>query len=467
MPAHSVLDWGALQGAMEGEVVLPGSPGYEPVRKPAIANFHDVRPQAIARCGTAADVAEVISFAARSGLPTAVRSGGHCFAGRSSTGGIVIDVAPMRSFSVSGGVASVGAGTRLGDLYDALAEHDLTIPAGCAPSVGIAGLTLGGGFGILGRKYGLTSDRLLAAQVVLSDGREVECDAHHDEELFWALRGAGGARFGVITSLLFKTVPSPETTSFHLVWPLADAATVIGAWQAWAPTGPDELAASLLVNATGDTDHPPLVNLFGVVLGNGTDAAHQLDAFVGRVGEDPVSSSRTPLSFRDTKRHLAEHGPGEDRPGHAFAKSEFFGRPLPAEAIAALVDNLDEGRAPGEARELDFTPWGGAYNRARPDATAFVHRDAVFLLKHEVVIAPLASGAERYAARRWLTRSWASVHAWGSGGVYPNFPDPELDDWGSAYHGDNLDRLRRVKARYDPGGFFSTPQSLHESQLDT
>jgi FAD/FMN-containing dehydrogenase len=147
------------------------APDYEAVRKPSIARFDHVRPQAIVRCRTPTDVAETVALARRSGLQTATRSGGHCFAGRSSTRGVVIDVTPMCSVSVAGGVATVGAGARLGDLYDALAEHELTIPAGCGPSVGIAGLTLGGGLGILGRRHGLTCDHLLSAQVVLADGR--------------------------------------------------------------------------------------------------------------------------------------------------------------------------------------------------------------------------------------------------------------------------------------------------------
>jgi FAD/FMN-containing dehydrogenase len=225
-------DWGALQSAIAGEVVLPGSPDYESARKPAIARFHDVRPQVVVLCRTPEDVSETISLASRCGLTTATRSVGHCFAGHSSTREMVIDVSPMRSVSVSGGVATVGAGARLGDVYDSLDEHGLTIPTGCGPSVGIAGLTLGGGLGILGRKYGLISDQLLAAQIVLADGRVVECDEHHDGELLWALRGAGGGNFGVVTSLTFKTFPAPDGTAFHLIWPHTQATALIDAWQA-------------------------------------------------------------------------------------------------------------------------------------------------------------------------------------------------------------------------------------------
>jgi hypothetical protein len=124
--------------------------------------------------------------------------------------------------------------------------------------------------------------------------------------------------------------------------------------------------------------------------------------------------------------------------------------------MVALADNLAEGRATGESRELDFTPWGGAYNRVRSDATAFAHRNALFLLKHGVVVDTGAPEAATGAARRWLAGSYASVHPWGSGGVYPNFPDPDLDDWARAYHGTNLDRLLRIRAKYDPAGFFAS-----------
>ena len=471
---RAASDWDALQRAIAGAVILPGSPNYESVRKSAIARFHDVRPQVVVLCETPADVSEAILLARRTGLETAIRSGGHCFAGRSSTSGMVIDVSPMRSVSVSGGVAQVGAGARLGDVYDSLEEQGLTIPAGCGPSVGIAGLTLGGGLGILGRRYGLTSDQLLAAQVVLADPRVVECDDHHDGELFWALRGAGGGTFGVVTSLTFNTIPAPDATAFHLLWPHTEAAALIDAWQNWAPYGPDELAASLLVIASGDVDRPPVVNLFGATLGTESDTTELLDELVARVGVDPISAFHKQMSYRHIKRYLAELGDemaGDDQfgeilqrepsqQGHPYSKSEFFRRPLPSEAIAALVENLQKGRVAGQSRELDFTPWSGAYNRVPTDATAFVHREELFLLKQSVVVYPYASSAEREVARSWLLRSWASVHPWGSGGVYQNFPDPDLEDWAHAYYGTNFDRLVRVKGRYDSDDFFHSQQSL-------
>ena len=199
-----------------------------------------------------------------------------------------------------------------------------------------------------------------------------------------------------------------------------------------------------------EVEQPPLVHLFGAMAGGEAATMELLDGLVARAGADPASASSRHAPYRETKQYLADHGPGDEREhGHPFSKSEFFPRPLPREAIHALVGNLTERRVPGESRELDFTPWGGAYNRVPADATAFAHRDELFLLKHAVVVEPGAPSAAREAARRRLARSWSLVHPWGSGGVYPNFPDPDLDDWAPAYHGGNRERLLRVRARCD------------------
>jgi FAD/FMN-containing dehydrogenase len=467
----TAADWQALQAAIAGGVVVPGAPDYESVRKPAMARFDNVRPAAVVLCKTPADVAATIGLARRTHLPAVIRSGGHSVAGRSSTTGIVIDTTPMGSVSLAGEVATVGAGVRLGGLYDALAEHGLTIPAGSGPSVGIAGLTLGGGLGILGRTHGLTCDHLLRAEVVLADGRVVECDQQHDQELFWALRGAGGGNFGVVTSLVFRTRPAPTATVFQLSWPLAHAAALIGAWQAWAPTGPDALDATLRLTAPGDDERPPQAELVGTVLGSDAAAAELLDQLVARAGADPAATARRQLPYRAAMRYLDELGSVDDQhqraapdqppqQGHLFTKSEFFRQPLPDETITALVEHLARGSAGGHAREVTFTPWGGTYNRVPPDATAFVHRDELFVVQHLVTVSPDAPTTATDAARGWLARSWALVHRWGSGGVYPNFPDPDLQDWAHAYYGSNYDRLLGVKARYDPDNFFRFHQSL-------
>jgi FAD/FMN-containing dehydrogenase len=448
--------WRELAAALEGEVVLPGAARYDEVRRPQIPRFHDVRPRAVVLCRTSADVAEAIAFARRSGIEVAVRSGGHDFAGRSSGPGMVLDLTPMHSLEVSDGAATIGPGFRLGDLYAALAGHEVTIPAGCGATVGIGGQALGGGLGLLGRSRGLTSDQMVAAEVVLADGRVLECDEQRHEDLFWALRGAGAQGLGVVTRLTLRTVPEPAATAFHLMWPYERASALIAAWQEWSPPGPDGLAASLLVTVGGEAGAAPVVHLFGSMIGSETETAALLDEFVSVAGADPASSERAHMRYGSLKSYLAERGPGdqEDEDGRPYMKSEFFRAPLPAGAVEELVERFVRGRRPGEARKLDFMPWGGAYNRVSADATAFPHREELFLLEHSVVVPAGFDAATTEAARAWLSDSWELVHPSGSGGVYANFPDKDLPDEDRAYWGDNLERVRLVKERYDPQGVF-------------
>ena len=402
--------------------------------RPALARFKEIRPARVASCASPHEVASAIAAARRDGLPLAVRSGGHCFAGRSSTEGVVIDVSPMSAVEVAEGRARIGAGALLGDVYDALDAYGVTIPAGCGTDVGIAGLTLGGGLGILGRLHGVLSDSLLAAEVVLADGRVVDAD----DDLLWALRGAGGGRFGVVTSLELATVPAPRMTAFETFW--TDAAALIAAWQEWAPDAPDALAASLLITAGDGLE----VKLFGAFAG----PEAELRALVAPLGE-PLSASFHHGSAREAKRFLAGlGGAGEDDTAGAYMRSEYFAERLPADAIAALVAGL---AGDGFTRELDFSPWGGAYCRVPVEATAFAHRDARFLLKQSAAV---DAGGPIAEARGWLDRSYAITHPYGTGGAYPNFPEDALDPWAREYHGANLERLLELKRRYDPEGVF-------------
>ena len=168
------------------------------------------------------------------------------------------------------------------------------------------------------------------------------------------------------------------------------------AWQSWAPAAAEELAASLLVTAPDNPEEPSVVHLFGAMLGTQADTDELLEQLP--TPTDPASAVRLSASHREAKRYLAEHGPGDQRSGgHAFSKSEFFTRLLPESTITALIEHLATGRTAGESRELDFTPWGGAYNRVRADATAFPHRQARFLLKH-------ARGARNRRQGRGLAR---------------------------------------------------------------
>jgi FAD/FMN-containing dehydrogenase len=464
----TAIGWSALHAAIDGEVLLPGSPAYEDASKPFNARFADLRPDAVVRCATPQDIAEGLSFVRRHGLSRAPRSGGHDFAGRSSTHGAVIDVTPMASVAVSGDVARIGAGARLGQVYDRLQEQGLTIPGGTCPSVGVAGLTLGGGLGILGRAYGVTSDHLIGAEIILANGQILTCDQDRDSDLFWALRGAGAASFGVVTSLTFRPVPAPAVmTNIHADWDHRDAVPVVDAWQRWAPRAPDGLAASLKMTGAAEMERRPSLDLYATFLGTEAEAMEIFDQLVVRAGSYPTATSVELMSYLETRRFWSElgtanGGPEASPPQHSclFSKSEFFRRPVPTDAIAALVEIFTGDRAAGQSRELDFMPWGGAYNRVPADATAFVHRDELFQVKHAAAVDLDTPLGEKEAAHRWVNASWTAVHPWGSGRVFQNFPDPDLDGWANAYYGSNLDRLLRIKARYDPERFFRAHQSL-------
>ena len=446
-----VGDLDRLAAGLDGVLAEPGSSDYDDARAPALARFRDVRPRAVVRCASVADVARAIRFARLSGLHLVPRGGGHCFAGRSSSEGLVLDLARLDGIAVTpDGRAIIGAGARLGRVYDALHEHARTLPAGCGPTVGIAGLTLGGGLGLLGRRYGLTCDRLVGATVVLADGEVVECDGAREPDLFWALRGAGGGQFGVVTSLVFDPVPAPLATRFEVRWPAVDAAAVVAAWQDWAPDAPDDVSASLTVIAGAGQE--TRVVMFGCAL---RGAAPTRDLLAGSFapGTRPQLRLRDDLSYPDLKRSFASLDGGVPASGAddpSASRSEFFSAPLAGAAIGELLEAM-AGAGTSGRRELNFTPMGGAYNRVPAGATAFVHRAERFLLEH------VGSGD---AAAPWVERSWAIAHRHGSGRVYPNFPDPQLTDWAEAYHGPNHARLAAVKRRYDPGRLFRFPQSL-------
>jgi hypothetical protein len=209
------------------------------------------------------------------------------------------------------------------------------------------------------------------------------------------------------------------------------------------------MAASLLLNADPGALR---VRVFGAMAASEAETAERLEQLAAAAGAAPTAARVQHGSYREAKRFLSGLGEAdEEDTGHPFSKSEFFAQRLPAEAIDALVAHL--GTAP-TAAELDFSPWSGAYTRVAPEATAFAHRDARFLLKQAVVVDADAREGGRAAARDWLARSWQLAHPFGTGGVYPNFPDPDLDDWDAAYHGANRERLHAVKRRYDPDGVF-------------
>jgi FAD/FMN-containing dehydrogenase len=448
-----------LERALVGPVVAPGRPAYDAARQPYNARY-TARPRAIAYPAGPGDVARAIRWARRHGVRIAARSGGHSYAAYSSTGGLVLDLGALRAVRVdrTRRQATVGAGARLIDVYAALWEQGLTVPAGTCPTVGLAGLALGGGVGFSSRRMGLTCDNLRAVQIVTADGRVRTCDADSTADLFWALRGGGGGNFGVVTRLVFRAHPVGRVSTFRITWPWANAARAVAAWQGWAPDAPDGLFSVLQLAAPGAGTRLA-VGSSGQFFGSAA-ALRQLVEPLVAAGAATVSVSS--MSYWDaTLRWAGCDELGEcRRRGHAVfaAKSHYAKRPFSRAAIEQLVGWVERRQVrgvPGRGSVL-LDSHGGAIARVPRAATAFAHRDARFQLQYLTYWDRAGDGP---AALGWLRGVHAAMRPHTSG-AYVNYIDPELRDWQRAYYGANLARLRRVKRRYDPQNVFRFRQSI-------
>lgn len=443
--------WEALEQALDGELLRPDDDGYAEASLLFNRRFDDLRPAAIAFVTSAADVAECLRFLRAHGIPPAVRSGGHSYAGWSSGNGrLVIDVRRMNAITVHPGVARIGAGARLGDVYAALAEHGVTISGGTCPSVGVSGLTLGGGHGLLSRAYGLSCDNLVEATVVTADGAVRTCSAEQEPDLFWALRGAGNGSLGVVTELRLSTHAVHESSSADLVWPWSRAAAVVAAWQDWAPDLPDEMWAALrLQNDAGG----PSVSVVAFALGGHDDLAGQLAALPdGRTRHE----IRTELHLDTVRRFAADTSEPAERPSYDV-RSDFFAHSMPAGAIGAAIATVANAPA-GVAASVAAVAMGGAVNRRPAHETAFVHRHHRFLAQYEASWG-YDDGTAAADAEEWLSAIHSALRPYVSGEAYQNDFDPRLPGWRRAYYGSAADRLAEIKRRYDPERTFDFPRT--------
>jgi FAD/FMN-containing dehydrogenase len=476
----SAADWQALGRRLSTrELVVPGQAGYTTARQLFDPRFDAVEPAGIAYCGTPQDVSACLAFVRRFGLPVAARSGGHSYGGWSSSTGLIVDVTRMNTLRVAAGgrTVQVGTGTRLVDFYSGLAAHGLAVPGGSCPTVGVAGLTLGGGVGVLSRQYGLTSDHLEAVQIVTADGTIRDCDAQRNSDLLWACRGGGGGNFGVVTSFTFRTHQLSQLVVFFLSWPWSQAARVVDGWQSWVPSTPDALWSNLhLIASPGGP--LPTVSVGGTYLGPVRAVEGLLSTLYAAVGSAPASPYVAETSYLHAMMVEAGcadlsvsqcHRPTQTANGQvarepSYGKSDFFTTRLPPAAIQALVSGIERVPAvPGAASgvgAIAFDALGGAVNRVDPAATAFVHRDALFLAQYSTSWRWGAPDREVASQRAWLRQFYATLHPYASGHAYQNYLDPDLAGWRQAYYGTNYPRLARIKATYDPGQVFRFPQGI-------
>lgn len=480
-------DWTALRGELSsGRLVLPADRDYDGARLLFDPKFDAARPAAIAYCALPGEVSACLAFARKFGVPVAARSGGHSYGGWSTTPGLVIDVSRMADVTLDVGArtARVGAGTLLIDLYDLLAAYGQAVPGGSCPTVGIAGLALGGGVGVVGRLFGLTCDNVIAVQIVTADGAIRECSADREPDLFWACRGGGGGSFGVVTAFTFRTYPAPDLVLFFLRWPWSAAAQVVAAWQDWAPAAPDELWSNMHLSAVPGGALPQ-ISVGGTVAGSTAQAEALLRRLYAAVGSEPDSvfvQSEQYLTCMLVEAgcsaetvaqcHLPSRNPAGtlSRPPE-YAKSDFYTRPLSPAGIRTLIDQVQlmgqVAGAEGASGSVAFDAFGGAINRVAASDTAFVHRDALFLAQYSTTWTPPpgstgagASTSGVAAQRAWLATFHAAMRPYASGEAYQNYADPDLTDWQRAYYGANYPRLQRIKAAVDPTDMFRFPQSI-------
>ncbi|MCX6385774.1 MAG: FAD-binding oxidoreductase [Solirubrobacterales bacterium] len=452
----------ALAREVKGKLIVSGGVGYRRAKLVYNARYNGSEPIAILYARNSADVKAAVLWGQKYGVRVIARSGGHSYAGYSTaTGALVVDLTPMSAITVNRGARTVviGAGARLIDIYYRLNNQGLTIPGGSCPTVGIGGLAQGGGIGLAARKWGTTSDNILSLSIITADGTYRVCTPTQHSDLFWACRGGGGGNFGVVTSFTFRVHPVTRAAFFNADWSWDQASEALSAWQSFGPSAPDELY-SLISLSTGGSDGPQ-VGAYGEYLGSESQLRRVL-APLARAG---ASISTGSGSYYQMSLHFAGCGGGESlRKCRAFlpetfaAKSDYFAQPISSAGRSSLEHwiNIRQNQSTGTGGVI-FDAYGGAINRVKPEATAFVHRDQQFSAQYFAYWSGNESAPQSLA---WMKDLYAAMAPHASGYAYQNYIDPNLTNWRHAYYGSNYDRLVEIKNPYDPDFFFRFRQAI-------
>jgi FAD/FMN-containing dehydrogenase len=455
---------GALRGALRGGLSLPGEAGYDEARTLWNAMI-DRRPAAIVRASGASDVLQAVRLAAQHGLVLSVRGGGHNIAGNAvCEGGLMLDLSRMTSVRVDpkARTARVEPGARLADLDKETQAFGLATPVGLNSTTGVAGQALGGGFGWLSRKHGLTVDNLVSADVVTAAGELVRASQNEHPDLFWALRGGGG-NFGVVTSFEFRLHPvGPQVIAGLIVHPFESAKQVLGEYRRLAAKAPDELCCWAVMRKA-----PPLPFLPASV--HGTEVLVLALCHAG----DPAAGEKAVAPFKALGRPIADVvGPAPFTawqtafdpllaPGaRNYWKSHDFVE-LPDGLIDVLVNAVK--RLPSPQCEIFIGNLGGAINRVPVEATAYPHRNVEFVMN---VHTRWSSPSEDAACIQWARALFDAAAPFATGGVYVNFmPEDESQRVRAGAYGPNYARLAEIKAKYDPKNLFRLNQNVAPAAL--
>jgi FAD/FMN-containing dehydrogenase len=449
-------DLTALRKSFRGAVVSAYDPGYEAARVLFNTRIR-TRPAVLCRCADTDDVVTAMRFARDAGLPVAVRGGGHHASGLSLVDqGLVIDVGGLRGIALDRDAAevTVGAGAGWREIDEITYAAGLAAPGGECPTVSNAGYSLGGGYGLLGRRFGLGCDHIVEAEVVDAGGRVLRVNEDEHPDLFWALRGAGGAGLGVVTRLRYRLNEVPATVVGGFIsWPVEQAEEVFRLYRdLYTDRDDDRLALCLLLATDPYPDGDRAITMYGLYVGPPAEAAAAL-APVRSFGK-PLMDTFGELSYLELMQALGEEIPYglQSRWRGGYFREDGFDDA----AFGTMLEYYE--RMPSRYSMIRFDLLaGGAIARVPADATAFVHRSAL----HNVsVISLWQDDADTAANLAWADDLADALAPRLTGEVYQNYAHSGLADWPSAYYGANYPRLQQVKQRYDPDDFFHHAQSI-------
>ncbi len=454
MPDATLLE--RCQQSFRGRVIEPDDPDYDGAR--AIYNaMIDKRPRIIVQCADVADVIAAVNFGHEYGLDTAVCGGGHSGPGLGSVDdGLVIGLSPMKGIRVDPNTktARVQSGCCWGDVDHATHPFGLAAVSGIISTTGVPGLTLGGGHGYLTRKYGLTIDNLLSADVVLADGRLVHASKKENADLFWAIRGGGG-NFGVVTSFEFRLHPVDSVIAGPMFWTLDNLEPVLKWYREWLPQAPEDVYAFFLLGTVPPAEPFPenirgkrVCGLMWCYLGPEDQADSVLQA--ARDVAAPLFELVGPLPYPD----LQSLFDGLYPPGHQWYWKGDFVRAIPDEAIA---QHKRFAAVPTLQSTMHMYPINGAVHRVGKAETAWGLRDANWSM---VIAGVDPDPANNDKITQWARGYWDAIHPHSAGGSYVNFMMEEGADRIQATYGGNYKRLQQVKAKYDPENFFHVNQNI-------
>ena len=422
-------------------VVYPWDKEYDELKYNVNRRFI-VFPWAIAMCKTTKHVEIAVDWCYNRNVPLIARSGSHCFENFSLINGMIIDQSRRTDIQVleKDNIAIVESGCLLGPTQLELSKHELALVGGTCCNVACSGLSLGGGIGFLARKYGLASDNLLEAEVVLYNGKTVKANCKENTDLFWALRGAGNCNYGIVTEFVFKVYKIPTVTIFDLIFPYNQMKEVIDVWQRWAPFT-DE-------NLTSECD---VYNNRVLVTGQYIGCKKDLEKLLLPIFKlCPKECNIKTVSFIDACRHFTS------KPWHPFFKNKsgFVKQFLPSNAIDIIHKYMKCG---GDQDHVELNAFGKNINKVPSNKTAFPHREGTLFWCH--LQCHWSNQEHSKKKLKWINNFYNEIEPYLSG-AYANAPDIDLIDPLEKYYGDNLSRLMEIKRKYDPENVFKYAQSV-------